>query len=202
MIVERNEGTAARRAVPFRLFTSNGTSPDTGASGDSIIMAINSIQTIVVDSLVSAIHAAQGMYGIVLNQSDVSVLGNHPLYHTQGSFPQHVATVNVVNSNPYSTQSNVANVTIATGSYSGVTIQGVSNVSTAAQVADQFLARSIIGGGDSGRSVGQALAVLRNRVALSASIGTVFSTDDSTSMWTFSVTTVAAVSISDINPAG
>ena len=106
MLIEKDEGTAARRRIPFRLFTSNGTAPDTGASNDSVVMAVNSATTIIPNVLVTAAHAAQGMYYVTLSQSNVSVLGTHALYHTQGDFTQHVANFNVVNFNPYSTQSN------------------------------------------------------------------------------------------------
>jgi len=118
MLIERNEGTAARRRIPVRLFASDGTSPDTGATSDAVIMGVNSAGTITLASSLAAVHAANGMYYIELSQSDCSVLGVHPLYHTVGDFPQHVANVEIVNFNPYSSQSNiplVATVTTLTG---------------------------------------------------------------------------------------
>lgn len=102
MLISKDEAVAARRRVPMRLFTSNGTSPDTGASNDSIVMGVNSLVTIVPDVLVTAVGAAMGMYYVELSQSNVSVLGIHPLYHTQGDFPQHIANVEVVVFQPYS----------------------------------------------------------------------------------------------------
>src|SRR3990172_2660364 len=107
LIIERDEGTAARRRVPFRLFTSNGTAPDTGALNDAVIVAVNSSQTFSAASTARALESAQGMYWLELTASEVSVLGNCALYHTVGDFPQHVATFSVVNFNPYSTQSNL-----------------------------------------------------------------------------------------------
>lgn len=154
MLIAKDESSDLRRRVPCRLFTSNGTSPDTTAQGDAIIMGVNSLTTISVSSALTAIHAAQGMYYLQLSQSEVSVLGIHPLYHTAGDFPQHIATIEVVNSNPFSTLSAISDVTlaakeysnvtvrlglvaysgatigvgnIAAGSYSGVTIQGLTN---------------------------------------------------------------------------
>jgi len=121
-VIERDEATAARRRVPFRLFLSDGTSPDTGALNDAIIVAVNSLQTFSANSTARAIESAQGMYALELTASEVSVLGNHALYHTVGDFPQHVANFRVVNHNPYSTQSNVTAVTVLAGNYSsGVT---------------------------------------------------------------------------------
>lgn len=71
------------------------------------------------------------------------------------------------------------------------------------EIADRILLRNIDTGSDSGRSVAQAFAALRNRTAVSGSTGTVYLTDDTTSSWTFSVTTVASTGdISDINPSG
>lgn len=106
MLIEKDEGTAARRRVPFRLFLSNGTAPDTGALNDAMILAVNSLTTISTNSTCREVHAAQGMYALELTQSECSVLGIHALYHTVGDFAQHVANICIVNSNPYSTASN------------------------------------------------------------------------------------------------
>jgi hypothetical protein len=134
IIIELNDGDHLRRRVPCRIFTSNGTAPDTGAQGDAVIMAVNSFTTISLSSALTAVHAAQGMYMEQLSQSNVSVLGTHMLYHIAGDFPQHIATIQVVNSNPYSTQSNLLVNSIAAGSYSGVTVQGVSNYANISNV--------------------------------------------------------------------
>ena len=282
-LVEKDEATAGRRTVPFRLFTSNGTAPDTGASNDTLMMSVNGGGQLSAGSI-SAVSANAGMYAIGLTQSAVSVLGSMALWYDLGDFPQHVATVQVVNNNPMSSQSNVVTVTIATGtysgvtvgvnnigagSYSGVTVQGVTRINSSvtianatysavtvrpdiqaysgltvetsniapgsysgvsvevkgggiqsvsfggnaidaaalaadagAEVADAVLGRNIAGGSSTGRTVSQALFPLRNRVLLSGSTGTVYQTDDTTSSWTFSVATVGAVGISDLNPAG
>lgn len=103
--IERDEATAARRRVPCRIFTSDGTSPDTGALADAIIMGTNSLGTFSVNSTLRGVNANNGMYCIELTQSEVSVLGAHPLYHTVGDFCQHVATIQVVLENHYSTMS-------------------------------------------------------------------------------------------------
>ena len=122
-LIELNEGTAGRRVVPFHVFLSNGTAPDTGLSNDSVVMGVNSTATIVPNALVVAHNANQGQYYVTLNQSDVSVLGTHPLDYTQGDFPQHIATVQVVNSNPFSSFSNIAAKT-----YSGVTVEALADI--------------------------------------------------------------------------
>lgn len=108
MLIELNEGTAARRRIPVRLFTSDGTSPDTGASNDSLYMGTNSALTFTLSDPLAAVHAAAGMYYCEMTQSECSVLGVHPIYHTQGDFAQHVANIEIVNSNPYSTESHGA----------------------------------------------------------------------------------------------
>jgi len=353
-LIEKDEATANNRTLHFRLFTSDGTTPDTGASGDSVIVARGSATTFIPDVLVVAVNAAQGMYSAILSASNVSNLGPHALYHTQGAFPQHIANFDVVNFNPYSSFSNIAVKTysgvtvgsaatilagtysgvtvginnvaagsysgvtiggasfvtinpgtysgvtfgvnnIAAGNYSGVTISGVTatnvldktaygvtsiaagtysgvTVGSAATIlvgtysgvtlgvnniaagnysgvtisgvtvsnnldkldynvatidagaittaafaaaaldatvfatdaeqafADRLLLRSIAGGADSGRTVGTALYVLRNKVDASSSVGTVYQVDDSTSAFTFSNTT-GAFPISSVDPA-
>lgn len=93
---------------------------------------------------------------------------------------------------------------IAAGAYSGVTVE-VSNIAQSARslIADDFLLRDIASGSHGGRSVQDGLRVLRNRVEISGSTGTVYTEDDTTSAFTFSVTTTADTSlIAGINPAG
>lgn len=93
---------------------------------------------------------------------------------------------------------------ISAGNFSGVTVE-VSNIlqSVRSQMADDLLLRNIASGGAGGRVVQDALRVLRNRVEISGSTGTVYSEDDTTSAFTFSVTTTADTSlIAGINPAG
>jgi hypothetical protein len=120
-IIERDEATAVRRRVPFRLFTSNGTSPDTNASDGTILWSVNGAAQLSARSI-SAISAAAGMYYVEFTASNVSVLGSIAVYTdvVATDFPQHVATVQVVNYNPMSIQSGVI---IAGGSYSSTTVR-------------------------------------------------------------------------------
>lgn len=129
--IEKDESTASRRVVVFRTFASNGTSPDTGSSNSSLRMSIGGAAQFTPNALVSAISANAGMYYLTLNQSDVSVLGNHPLWY-EGAFIQHVATVQVVNYNPMSRSSaftSADSVGLKAVTHSGATIRGVENYS-------------------------------------------------------------------------
>lgn len=322
-LIEKDEGVANQRTLHFRVFLSNGTDPDIGLSNDSVIVARGSATTFTPDVKIVATHAAKGMYSVILSASDVSNLGPHAMYYTQGDFPQHIASFCVVNSNPYSSLSAIAAktysgvtfgslativagdysstitfgvskilagtysgvtvgslatipagdygssitfgvstikagtysgvtvganpvgdktgygvTTIAAGTYSGVTVGSLATlvptdytskvtvgvggfnagvITTAAYAAaaldatvfatgaeqafaDRLLLRNVAGGADSGRTVGTALYVLRNKVDASSSIGTVFQTDDSTSAWTFSNTT-GAFPLQSVDPA-
>jgi hypothetical protein len=94
-------------------------------------------------------------------------------------------------------------VAIAPGTYSSVTV-GTGSLSTAAgnTAADLLLLRSIAGGVSSGRTVGEAFAVQRNKVTISGSMMTVYRADDTTSSWTASITTDPATGlITGIDPA-
>ena len=90
----------------------------------------------------------------------------------------------------------------APGNWSGVSFSLVSEAAQAS--ADAFLGRSLAQNADGGRTVQDALRPLRNRVDITGgSIGTTYTEDDSTSAWTFSVTTTTDASvINSINPAG
>lgn len=66
------------------------------------------------------------------------------------------------------------------------------SVPTANQNADALLARNIDGGSSAGRTVTQALAFLRNKWTLTGTILTVYDIDDTTVLWTATVSTDAA----------
>jgi hypothetical protein len=68
-------------------------------------------------------------------------------------------------------------------------------------VADALLARNVSGGSSAGRTVKQALHVLRNKTAIAAGTLTVYDTDDSTTSFTATVTTAAGDPITSIDPA-
>ena len=72
----------------------------------------------------------------------------------------------------------------------------------ASEYADAFLGRTLTRGASGGRTVGQALMSIRNRVNISAGTLTVYSTNDTTAEWTATVATesVSAI-VTDINPA-
>lgn len=82
--------------VPFWLVTSDGTSPDTGASGDSLALyAGGSNSSFIPDLTISAVHAAAGQYQAVLTPSETSQVGALWGYHTQGSFQMPVFAAEV-----------------------------------------------------------------------------------------------------------
>lgn len=299
-VIEKDESTASRRVIEFRTFTSNGTGPDTGSSNSSLRMSIGGNAQFTPNALVSAISSAAGMYYFILNQSDVSQLGNHALWY-EGAFAQHVANVQVVNYNPFSSFSNIAakaysgvsfevttggiqpvsvgkdaysgvsveittggiqtasvgkgnysgvsseilsggiqTSSIGAGNYSGMSVEvksgGIQTGSVGAgqysnmtvrvtgivagsfnasaidaaalatdagqEIADRMLLRGLATGADTGRTVQEAFRTIRNRTAISGSTGTVYQEDDATSSYTFSVTTAAAISFTDLDPAG
>lgn len=138
-LIERDEATAGRRFVPFHLFASNGTAPYTGGSNNTMLASLNGAAQISIGS-VSVVSANAGMYGLQLTQSNVSTLGSLALYTDNvANYPQHVATVQVVNNNPMSTLSALSNVTLANTEYSAVTLRiGLVNYSGATVGAGNF----------------------------------------------------------------
>mgnify|MGYP003441341683 CR=1 FL=1 len=76
------------------------------------------------------------------------------------------------------------------------------DIPTAVENADALLGRNVSGGSSTGRTVKQALHVLRNKSAVAAGTLTVFDTDDATSSWTATVSSDAAADpITGIDPA-
>jgi hypothetical protein len=68
-------------------------------------------------------------------------------------------------------------------------------------MADRFLARSIAGGSDGGRTIQDAFRAIRNRRAIVAGTLSVFEENDTTVAWTAAVTTTFGNPISEIDPA-
>ncbi len=71
---------------------------------------------------------------------------------------------------------------------------------TAAEAADKLLGRNIAGGSDGGRTVAEAMAFLRNKWAISGGTLTVYAANDSTTLWTATVTTTAGNPVTAIDP--
>lgn len=72
----------------------------------------------------------------------------------------------------------------------------------ASEYADAFLGRTIDRSGSGGRTVGQALMALRNRINISSGTLTVYGVNDTTAEWTATIATEAVSAIvTDINPA-
>lgn len=78
---------------------------------------------------------------------------------------------------------------------------GMSTSNLPNEAADALLARNIAGGSSSGRTVGQAIAFLRNRWVSSAGVLTVYGTDDSTVLWTATLTQSPGNPVSSMDPA-
>ncbi len=68
-----------------------------------------------------------------------------------------------------------------------------------ASIADRLLGRNVSSGGDGVRTVSEALYVLRNKVDVAA--GIVYATDDATTAWSFTVSTLAGNPLVSIDPA-
>jgi hypothetical protein len=78
----------------------------------------------------------------------------------------------------------------------------IADVPTAVENADALLARNVSGGSSTGRTVKQALHVLRNKVAIADGTLTVYDTDDASASWTAAVTgTSGADPITTVDPA-
>jgi hypothetical protein len=161
-LIFQNEASAASRTIPLKLFQSDGTSADPNRSGSSLIASTPSGATFIPASKMSALNAAQGMYFFSLLQSDVSLVGPMSLYCSQGSFPQHVANVQVVAFNPYDgARLALSNITIGPGTYSGVTF-GVNNIAAGTYSGVTVGINNIAAGAYSGVTIGGSSFVTIN----------------------------------------
>lgn len=71
---------------------------------------------------------------------------------------------------------------------------------TAVQNADALLGRNIDGGANGGRSVTEALSLLRNKTIIAAGVLTVYEQDGTTPMWEANVTTAAGDPLTSVSP--
>jgi hypothetical protein len=89
---------------------------------------------------------------------------------------------------------NISSVTLNAGTHSGATVRGVENyanlptlvelaASSITSMAIAVVNRTIDNTGFGGRTVGSALAGIRNKVVITASTITVYDTDDTTVLW-------------------
>lgn len=96
----------------------------------------------------------------------------------------------------------LADGAITSAKFGAGAIDAVALATDAGQeIADRVLTRNVGGGSDTGRTVKFALAPLVNKVSIEGSTITVFDTDDSTSLWTGTVTT-GTDPISGVDPLG
>lgn len=156
--IEKDEGTQARRRVPFKVFTSDGTSPETGFSDATVLHTVNGGTQVVSNNSASAVSAAAGMYYIEFDTAEITTLGNYAVFTDAvgADFEQHVANFQVVNNNPMSTLSALektgysisgtittldglndidgSEVTLHAGTHSSATVQGLSNYANISDV--------------------------------------------------------------------
>lgn len=146
--VEQSESSAALRTIPFRVYTSNGTTPDTGLSNDSLRISIAGASETTATNLISALSAGAGMYSYALAVAETATLGNVTLSYEQGDFPQHVATVQVVRFDPFGATLGSANSRLQGGTTSAVSL-GSGETSTndwfnGAQILMQYASGNVI----------------------------------------------------------
>lgn len=216
--IKLNESTVSNRIIYLWSVLSNGTSPAQFETGGQPKMSVGGLPFWSTASTLQSLDTANGEYFVPLQTSDVSVAGPGVVRYSSTSALETSITFQIVAFNPYDAvnlgtsistfDSSVLSVTVsamnktvgatsglsfapAPGAYSTVTV-GTGSLSSAAgnTAADLLLLRNIAGGASSGRTIGEAFAVLRNKVAIAGSAGTVYQVDDTTSFWTFSTTTV------------
>lgn len=146
----------------------------------------------------------------------IQIVGFNP-YGSISTFDASVLSVTVSAIDKAAFAASGVSAVPAPGSYSGTSLSlvahdyassvtlGMGSASTAAgnTLADSLLLRNVAGGASSGRTIGEAFAVLRNKVAVDGSGFTVYGVDDTTAFWHGSVATVSSTSglITTIDPS-
>lgn len=175
--LHQNQAAAAQRRVPLHLVDEvDGKTPKTGLTFTAGEIRVSKNGGTEVPAAGTVVEIGAGLYAYEFTQAELDTLGFVTARVVKQGVRAFVAAHQVVRTPPDS-----------------------------AAIADRLLRRSIAGGADGGRTVGQALAASRNRVVVDASTTpptlTVFDVDDSTVLWTARVTTAKGDPISGIDPA-
>lgn len=231
-LIKQDESNASRRVLYFWSVLSNGTSPAQFEAGGQPTVSVAGLPTWNSAGTLLSVNTTVGEYQVRLGTSDVSLLGPGLIRYSSTSAVETGIPFMVVGYDPYASLSTFNNSSDSVGlkavTHSGATVAGLvsaitigtggivaasfaaSAIDAAAlatdagqEIADRILQRNIHGGSDSGRTVSEALAVLRNKVAVSGSAMTVYRENDTTAYWTASVTTVSSTSgiLNSVDPA-
>ena len=161
----------------------------------------------------SAVHDENGWYSVPLNTTDTGTVGlltvaiyesgALPVWRDFMVVPAQVYDSLVGGTDALQVHANeITNnlITAAAINTGAVDADALADDATA-EIADKILTRNIAGGSDTGRTVKQALRILRNRRAVSSGTLTVYQEDDSTPDWTAAVTTAAGNPVNSVDPA-
>lgn len=178
----QSQATAAERRIPLYLVDdTDGKTPETGlvfAAGELLVSKNGAVEANAAGVIT---ERAGGLYYYEFTQAELDTLGFVTLRVVKAGVRQFIAAHHVV---------------AAPAAY--------PVPPTTAEIADKILARAIVGGADGGRSVSQALASLRNRVAIDYSTNpptlNVYAADDVTVLWSAAVTTTQADPVSGVDP--
>lgn len=96
---------------------------------------------------------------------------------------------------------NLVDAAITAAKFAAAALDAAALATDAGQeIADRLLNRNIGTGSDAGRTVQDALRLLRNRTEIASGTLTVYEEDDTTSAWDGAVTTAAGDPISEVDP--
>lgn len=147
--IEQSEASTNMLKIPFRVFTSNGTTPDTGVAGDAIRLSFAGGAAYAAGAnTISAISANAGWYLYQFATSEVTALGVIGMIYDLGDFPQHVGQVQVVRFDPFGATLGSAHSRLQGGTTSAVSL-GSGETSTndwfnGAQLIMQYASGNVI----------------------------------------------------------
>jgi len=168
-------------AMATDVVTAAAIAADAVGSSELATTAVNEIVDQVWDELISD-HVTDNTFG----------RGAQRLYFATPFSSLTIGTANVVGT-----------AGITAGSFAANALDAAAvSVDVGSEFADAFLGRNVRGTSSTGRRVYEAMAFMRNRVALSEGTLTVYNTDDTTTEWTATVATQAVTAVlTNLDPA-
>jgi len=177
----------------------------TGAVG-SVTGAVGSV-TGAVGSVTGAVGSVTGNVGGNVNGTVGSVVGavgsvtGNVGGNVSGTVGSVVGAVGSVAANGIAAAS-IASGALTNAKFAAGAVDAAALATDAGQeIADRLVARNVGGGSDTGRTIKEAIATLRNKMDISGGTLTVYDTDDTTVLFTATITTTAGNPISTVDPA-
>lgn len=199
--IKQSETTAARRRIPVLLVDlTDGYTPKTGQTAPTVTISKNGATAATGTGTWTEI--GNGQYYYEFASGEVDTLGWIAVNVQKTACRQYNAVVQIM-AYDYAAGTNLGLTNLDATVSTRLPTASYTAAPAATAIADAILVRNIAAGGDGDgstteRTVRSALRAMRNKVAVSNGVMTVYKEDDSTTGWTATLSNTANVTVDPI----